>query len=207
MSTDPTMAEDEITYVRDDAETAITEKREIIRSIAQFAVTALQSLDDGTDHALLQGIADELAKVSTHRATSPAGQADALRKCTGAVEVTVTDGDVTATSHATQRVNVLGPNLNQAGCALGTMHVHAAGCADIKRSARKYGYVLGAPERGGNGWEIDVESMEDIVEHVYPAGDFEYTGPDDENYGSYRGDIHMFPCVTVPESVRTIGAV
>ena len=97
-----------------------------------------------------------------------------------------------------QSVTVLGPNLSAAGQALGSMHVHATGCADIKRTARKYRYDNVRPDRYG--WEIDVNSVEDIVEAVYPAGDFEYTGPSDEYYDTYRNDIHVFPCVTVPET-------
>lgn len=91
-----------------------------------------------------------------------------------------------------QTVTVIGPNLPRPLSDTGTMHVHAAGCADIKRT---YGrHRLEAPP-----WSIDAETVAQIIEDIYPAEDFCYDPADPAEYSAYRGDVHVFPCVTLPE--------
>jgi len=77
------------------------------------------------------------------------------------------------------RVMIAGPNLRDQ--SKGTFHVHAVGCADIRRMmAREPEYA--------NGWEIDANTVIDICDAVYPPGEFECES------GEYLYDFHFFPC-------------
>lgn len=98
------------------------------------------------------------------------------------------------TQPATQDVRVFGPNLSSRGQAMGTFHVHAAECNDCKK------YGPGRQYRGDAMHETPVEtykSVRDIVLAVYPPDDFCYDIAED--YGSYRADFYVAPCVTLPE--------
>lgn len=57
-----------------------------------------------------------------------------------------------------QSVTICGPNLYDQ--SKGEFHVHAAGCADLVRHARR------EPEYA-NGWTIEATSREDIVRAIY----------------------------------------
>jgi hypothetical protein len=82
-----------------------------------------------------------------------------------------------------QTVTVIGPNLRDQ--SKGSFHVHAAGCADIKRSARR------DPEFE-NGWDIDAENLTEVVDAVYPPEDFGCES------GEYLDEFHIAPCVKLP---------
>lgn len=92
---------------------------------------------------------------------------------------------------STQKVTVLGPNLPRPLCDKGTLHVHAADCADIKR---RYSRVI---ER--DGWDLEISSVREVIYDIYPPESFDYDGDDASEYSGYRSDVAVFPCVTVPE--------
>lgn len=84
-------------------------------------------------------------------------------------------------------VVVLGPNLMDQ--SNGSFHVHAAGCADIKRS-RAYD----SPEFDDDKkYPLDMESVEQIADYVY--ADIE----DDPR--EYVNDFYVFPCVVFEKEV------
>jgi hypothetical protein len=76
-------------------------------------------------------------------------------------------------------VVVLGPNLHGSNS---TFHVHAAGCADIKRNAFYRSPEFNDDKRN----PLDFNSVEEIAEYVY---DFE------ENPRDLVNDFEVFPCV------------
>lgn len=84
------------------------------------------------------------------------------------------------------RVTICGPNLNDQ--SKGTFHVHAEGCADLKRGVRRepeYAY----------GWTIDAETQITVCDDVYPPSDFECES------GEYVSEFHFFPCCAdLPQS-------
>jgi hypothetical protein len=83
------------------------------------------------------------------------------------------------------RVSIIGPNLRDQ--SKGQFHVHAEGCADIKRMVRRepeYAY----PDT------FEVTTKMEAVTEVYDPGDFEWD-PDDESLAAcYLDDLHFFPC-------------
>ena len=85
------------------------------------------------------------------------------------------------------RVTICGPNLRDQ--SKGTFHVHAEGCADLARGARR------EPEYG-NGWTVEAATAEDVVLDVYgpEAGDFEFDPSDPADMAFYKSDFHFFPC-------------
>jgi hypothetical protein len=89
------------------------------------------------------------------------------------------------------RVTICGPNLRDQ--SKGTFHVHAEGCADLQRGARR------EPEYA-KGWTIDAASLVEVCDEVYPPEDFECES------GEWTYDFHVFPCAsalptgTVPPS-------
>lgn len=85
---------------------------------------------------------------------------------------------------AIQRVTIVGPNLPRQAQA--TFHVHAEGCADLKR-----GWIK---DYAPDGWTIEATSLTDVCDEVYPPEDFECES------GAYLYDFHIAPCVTLPVS-------
>jgi hypothetical protein len=88
-----------------------------------------------------------------------------------------------------QRVIVIGPNLyNQ---KLGQFHVHAKGCADIRRDPKRYGYDATAPHMA-----MEAETLIDVVNYVYSdiiaenASDSHWAKPE-----AYLDEFHFAPCV------------
>jgi hypothetical protein len=79
------------------------------------------------------------------------------------------------------KVTVCGPNLRDQ--SKGTFHVHAAGCADLARGAKR------EPEYA-NGWTIEVASAVEVCDEVYPPEDFECES------GDNLAEFHFFPCVS-----------
>lgn len=96
------------------------------------------------------------------------------------------------TTTATQNVTVYGPNLPKALQDQGTLHVHVTGCADTKRGALK---ALTDKDE----WGFDADSIHAIVTNCYPPEDFQYDAADPEEYAVFRSDVHVAPCVTLPE--------
>lgn len=85
----------------------------------------------------------------------------------------------------TMKVTIIGPNLRDQ--SKGSHHVHAAGCADIQRTAlRDPAYRVG--------WTIEATSEQQVVTDVYDPSNFQYDPNDWDDYAAYRGDIHFFPC-------------
>jgi len=83
-------------------------------------------------------------------------------------------------------VTIIGPNLRDQ--SKGTFHVHAAGCADIAKMARR-------DPAYKDGWTMDAESRAYICDAVYPPEDFYCES------GEYLFDFHFFPCCAhLPES-------
>lgn len=109
------------------------------------------------------------------------------------------------------QVTICGPNLRDQ--SKGTFHVHAAGCGDLVRHARR------EPEYS-NGWTVEVSSRREIVEAIYSdhmdeeRGEIEHykSHPDDAarmgrtpemlaqgvQWTDYD-DLHVFPCVDLPD--------
>lgn len=79
------------------------------------------------------------------------------------------------------RVTICGPNLRDQ--SKGSFHIHAAGCADLKRGARL------EPEYR-NGWTIDADSRLEVCEDVYPSDQYECEP------GDFIYDLHFFPCAS-----------
>ena len=91
------------------------------------------------------------------------------------------------------KVTICGPNLRDQ--SKGELHVHAAGCADLVRGAAR------EPEYR-NGWTIEAQSRREIVEAIYPPGDFGYDP--EEELEVYEGSVHFFPCCdALAETTRT----
>ena len=89
---------------------------------------------------------------------------------------------------STQTVTIVGPNLPRVLSDRGTFHVHAAGCMDLKRGTIRH--------YAGEGWDVDVESIREVVEAVY----CDHMAEDDvDHYFIYREDFHFAPCITLPE--------
>jgi hypothetical protein len=87
------------------------------------------------------------------------------------------------------RVTIVGPNLPGSLQRQGTFHVHAEGCADLKR-----GPIRPYAEQG---WTIDATSREDVAEEVYADMIDEHEG-DGTVYATaagYVSDFHFAPCV------------
>lgn len=82
-------------------------------------------------------------------------------------------------------VTISGPNLPRPLCDKGDMHVHAAGCADL----RKY-----PTERhtGEKGWTITVASVREVVENVY-GDQIRESG---STWQDYVGDFYWAPCTS-----------
>lgn len=94
----------------------------------------------------------------------------------------------------TMKVEIVGPNLPALLERFGSMHVHADGCADLRRGA--LGQVR-KTLRGGHDWQIEVSSVREVVESCY--GD--QIAESDGHWEEYVGDLHFAPCTsTLPRS-------
>ena len=82
------------------------------------------------------------------------------------------------------QVVIIGPNLQDQ--SKGSFHVHAKGCADIRRDPKRYGYRLVGPHM-----RVDAESCADVAEYVYEDMIAE-SGSDAD---AYLDDFHFAPCV------------
>jgi hypothetical protein len=91
----------------------------------------------------------------------------------------------------TQRVLIVGPNLQDQ--SKGSFVVHAVGCADLKRLARREPEVA-------FGWQIDAATTDEIVESIYSDIMAEHEGDEWATVAAYRSDVHIAPCVHLPQS-------
>lgn len=84
------------------------------------------------------------------------------------------------------KVTIYGPNLPVDG---ETFHVHAEGCADLKRG------IYPTLTDHSDGWKITVTNEQALVEAIYCdiISEAESTWDDP----AYRNDIRIFPCVTL----------
>lgn len=83
---------------------------------------------------------------------------------------------------------VFGPNLSREGQAKAQFHVHAEGCGDTHHYGPGTRYGGDDPD----GWLLPANSLDEIVQDVYPPEDFDYdpeTGID-----PYRDDFYVAPC-------------
>ena len=87
------------------------------------------------------------------------------------------------------RLTICGPNLNRKAQEKGNLHVHRAGCADL----RHYGF--GTRNGGEEPWTIEVEDEHELNEVLY--GDFasDEGQTADEYVEQFGTDHHTFPCV------------
>jgi hypothetical protein len=83
-----------------------------------------------------------------------------------------------------QKVTIIGPNLRDQ--SKGEFHIHAAGCADIARQAKR-------DRAFEEGWTIEAETLTEVCDEVYPPEDF------DCEPGEYLSSFHVAPCVTLPK--------
>lgn len=87
---------------------------------------------------------------------------------------------------ATQRLVIVGPNLPATLNRKGEFHVHAEGCAHLKRNPLRT-YAQGEPA-------YEFATCVEVAEHVYDNGIM----TEDETGEDYLFDFHFAPCVTLP---------
>jgi hypothetical protein len=85
---------------------------------------------------------------------------------------------------ASQRVVVVGPNLRDQ--TQGEFHVHAEGCADLKRDPNL--------KHEDQSWVIEVSSLEEVAAETYADIIAESEGT---TAADYLTEFHFAPCVTV----------
>lgn len=91
---------------------------------------------------------------------------------------------------ATQRLHVCGPNLRDQ--SQGSFVVHAAGCRDAVRLARKDPAVAEELRSAPKG--VEFSTLIEVAKHVYDNGIME----DDETGAAYLSDFNFCPCVKLP---------
>lgn len=88
-----------------------------------------------------------------------------------------------------QKLHVVGPNLRDQ--SKGSFHVHAHGCGDMSRMARRdpeFAYEL------IHGHAVEFNTLVEVAEYVYDNGIME----DGETGADYLHDFHFAPCVKLP---------
>lgn len=88
----------------------------------------------------------------------------------------------------TTEVIVYGPNVAFADGA--GLHVHRVGCAHLLR--RPYSTLPLNSDVGG--WRLRAATRADVIEAIYPAGDFDYDPTDPQQLEPYAADVTIFPC-------------
>lgn len=91
------------------------------------------------------------------------------------------------------RLVLQGPNLSAAGQAKGDIHVHAAGCGDLKHYGpdKRFGGDSHDFPEGDSQWIIDATSLEQVVRSIY-GDQLRESGLD---WTAYADEIHFAPCV------------
>jgi hypothetical protein len=87
-------------------------------------------------------------------------------------------------------VTICGPNLPRALSEKGTLHVHKTGCADLRK------YPKGLDQIG---WPMDADTIHEVIMEIYPPDNFDYDDTNPGEYATYRSDVYVAPCVTLPE--------
>ncbi len=85
-------------------------------------------------------------------------------------------------------LTIAGPNLPHPLDEKGDMHVHAAGCAHLRRYPTER-------HTGKKGWDLDLASLKDVVETIY--GDILAESDDPEDWESYLELLYIAPCVNL----------
>lgn len=86
------------------------------------------------------------------------------------------------------RVTICGPNLPRPLCDRGDMHVHQAGCADLRK------YPDDDRTRPGQkGWTIEASSVETVVYEVY---DNQIEESEGYTWEDYVDDLYWAPCTS-----------
>jgi hypothetical protein len=88
----------------------------------------------------------------------------------------------------TQKVHIVGPNLVDQ--SKGSFHVHAVGCGDMKRMAKRDPEFALELEQEASASEYC--TLTEICDAVYDPDDFECES------GEYLNDFHFAPCVKLP---------
>jgi len=83
------------------------------------------------------------------------------------------------------RVTICGPNLRDQ--SKGQFHVHAEGCADLRRNAS----LQREPEYM-NGWTIEAATRDEVGDHIYE----DHIAEGSMEPGEGKHDCHFFPCVS-----------
>lgn len=90
-------------------------------------------------------------------------------------------------------VTIIGPNLSNQ--SKGQFHVHAAGCSDITRDPRNYGYVSAEPHMS-----VEATTRLEVAGFVYEDHMAEAEpGSEWEKPEAYLPDFHFAPCVSALE--------
>ncbi len=84
------------------------------------------------------------------------------------------------------KVTVCGPNLPDQ--RKGDLHVHASACPDLNR-----GQYRRLPKHLVH--TLDVGSMQEVVEFMFPPDDFEWDPADENEWSRYRDEFAWFPCI------------
>jgi len=105
-----------------------------------------------------------------------------------------------------QLLTILGPNLRRPLCDKGEIHIHAAGCADLKRGG--YQHVHSSDQ-----CDEEHDSIKSVVESFFgPAagGFYEESGcyETPEQYAAawkdYLGEFYFAPCVHLPDEIGVV---
>lgn len=88
-----------------------------------------------------------------------------------------------------QNISIAGPNLRGPNRRKGTFHIHAYGCADIKRAAKSDPMF-----RDENLLTFVARDRREIAEEIYDNGIME----DTETGEDYLFDFYFAPCVKLP---------
>lgn len=92
---------------------------------------------------------------------------------------------LTTTKEQTMRVHVLGPNLRDQ--SKGSFHVHAEGCADVKRSREYKGRDFDHDRRT----TYEVSSLVDVAAEIYQD-----MIDEDNPAENYVSEFYVFPCAS-----------
>ena len=89
-----------------------------------------------------------------------------------------------------QALHVVGPNLQDQ--SQGSFHVHAVGCRDMQRMARRdpeFATELGVYPEGN-----EFDTLVEVAEYIYDNGIM----GEDETGADYLSDFYFAPCVKLP---------
>ena len=83
------------------------------------------------------------------------------------------------------KLTIHGPNLNDQ--SNGSFHVHTSRCRDNKREVANNGSEQPTTH--------DFDTVEDVVDYIYPPEQFERDPSDPQDVAQYTADFHFAPCV------------